>query len=166
MDLMAVAAFVSEPAEADILQQKPRDPKAKFMDKKMDLSILTSSIGLFAAVSLAYLITWYGSQSQVMAQTVAFYAWLIGQVLLAINMRSERQPILQLGLGSNRLMLIWGGIVAVFLILVSIIPVSQGILIVTTLNINQWGMIIVFSAIGTFWAEIRKVVTYKRLKES
>jgi hypothetical protein len=31
---------------------------------------------------------------------------MIGQVLLAFNMRLERQPILQLGLGFNCLMLI------------------------------------------------------------
>ena len=161
MDLMAAAAFVSEPAEADLLQQKPREPKAKFMDKKMDLSILTSSIGLFAAVSLAYLITWYGSQNQVMAQTVAFFSWLIGHVLLAINMRSERQPILQLGLGSNRLMLIWGGAVAIFLIIVSLFPAAEDLLKVTSLTINQWGMIIVFTLLGTFWMEIIKIATYK-----
>ncbi|MGE5222577.1 MAG: cation-translocating P-type ATPase, partial [Omnitrophica WOR_2 bacterium] len=102
MDLMAAASFVAEKPEADLLDQKPRNPKARFMDGAMIKSIFTSSLGLFAAVTAVYLVTWYSTQDQVTSQTTAFFAWLIGHVLLAFNMRSERQPILQLGLGSNR----------------------------------------------------------------
>ncbi|HEX9074231.1 MAG TPA: cation-translocating P-type ATPase C-terminal domain-containing protein, partial [Anaerolineae bacterium] len=162
MDLMAAASFVAEPAEADLLDQKPRDPKARFMDRSMIGSIITSSLGLFAAVSVVYLSTWYGTQDLMTAQTMAFFAWLIGHVLLAFNMRSERQPILQLGWGSNRLMLVWGGAVAVFLVLISLIPGFQHLLKVTSLAAGQWAMIIGATIIGTFWIEVRKLITYKR----
>jgi len=36
---------------------------------------------------------------------MAFVTWLIGHVLLVLNMRSERRPVFKLGLFSNRLML-------------------------------------------------------------
>jgi Ca2+-transporting ATPase len=160
MDLMAAASFVAEPAETDLLDQKPRNPKARFMDRAMIGSIITSSLGLFAAVTVVYLSTWYGTQDLMTAQTVAFFAWLIGHVLLAFNMRSERQPILQLGLGSNRLMLIWGGAVAVFLIVISSIPGFQHLMKITALSASQWGMIIGAAIIGTFWIEVRKLVTF------
>jgi len=42
MDLMAAAAFVAEKPESDLLQQKPRDPREKFMDRAMIASIVAS----------------------------------------------------------------------------------------------------------------------------
>jgi Ca2+-transporting ATPase len=162
MDLMAAASFVVERPESDLLDQKPRDPKTKFMDKAMTGSIVIGSLGLFAAVSTVYLTTWYGTHDLVTSQTVAFFAWLIGHVLLAFNMRSERQPILQLGLGSNRLMLIWGMAVIVFLILIALIPAARDLMKVSQLTLAQWGMITLATFIGTFWLEIRKFITYSK----
>jgi Ca2+-transporting ATPase len=160
MDLMAAASFVAEKPEADLLDQKPRHPKARFMDKAMVSSIITSSSGLFAAITVVYLMTWYGTQDQMTSQTVAFFAWLIGHVLLAFNMRSERQPMFQLGLGSNRMMLIWAGGVAAFILLVSLIPGAQHLMKITTLTVSQWGMILGATLMGTFWLEIKKMITY------
>jgi Ca2+-transporting ATPase len=128
-------------------------------------SIFTSSLGLFAAVTAVYLYTWYTSQNQVTSQTVAFFAWLIGHVLLAFNMRSEHQPISLLGFASNRMMLIWGGTVAVFLILISSIPSAQHLMKITTLTAIQWGMILGATFIGTFWLEAKKMLTYKKLPD-
>lgn len=160
MDLMAAAAFVAEKAEADLLEQKPRDPKAKFMDKAMVSSIVSSSMGLFAAVTAVYLSTWYGTQDLTISQTMAFFAWLIGHVLLAFNMRSERQPILQVGPGSNRVMIIWGIAVALFITAISILPGAQHLLKITTLNPTRWGLILGGTIIGTFWLEIKKLITF------
>jgi Ca2+-transporting ATPase len=123
------------------------------MDKAMIASIVTSSLGLFIAVSAVYLYTWYSTQDLVTSQTVAFFAWLIGHVLLAFNMRSERQPISQMGLTSNRLMLGWGGLVAAFLIVLSLFPGAQNLVRVTPLTMSQWAMILVATFLGTFWIE-------------
>jgi Ca2+-transporting ATPase len=119
-------------------------------------------LGLFAAVTALYLITWFGTQDSMTAQTVAFFSWLIGHVLLAFNMRSERQPMFQLGLTSNRMMLIWGAAVATFLFAVSLIPGAQHLMKVTALTGSQWIMILIASFIGTFWLEIKKMVTYRK----
>jgi Ca2+-transporting ATPase len=161
MDLAAAAAFVAEPAEGDLMRMPPRDPKAAFMDRAMVASILASAVGLFAAVSAAYLLTWYRGADPVLAQTAAFAAWMIGHVLPAFNMRSEHQPILQLGLGSNRLMLAWGGAVIAFPLMVSLIPAAQQLLKITTLATSQWVLILVAIMLGTFWLENRKLITYK-----
>jgi Ca2+-transporting ATPase len=162
MDLMAAASFVAEKPESDLLEQKPRESKVRFMDRSMMASIITSSLGLFAAVTTVYLIAWYSSANSVVSQTVAFFSWLIGHVLLAINMRSEHQPIYQLGLGSNRIMVIWGAAITVFLVGVSLIPEVQNIMKTTSLTISQWGMILIATFIGTFWLEIKKISTYKK----
>jgi Ca2+-transporting ATPase len=160
MDLMAAASFVAERAEADLLVQKPRHPQAKFMDKPMIASILSSSLGLFAAVTAVYLFSWFGTLDLKVSQTVAFFAWLVGHVLLAFNMRSERQPILQLGLTSNRMMVIWSGAIILFLGVISLFPGARSLMKVTTLSTIQWMMILSASFAGTFWIELRKLVRF------
>ncbi|MEN6570810.1 MAG: cation-transporting P-type ATPase [Anaerolineaceae bacterium] len=162
MDLMAAAAFSIEKPESDLLDQKPRDPKAKFMDKAMITSLVTSSIGLFAAVTALYLVTWNSTHDLATSQTVAFFSWLVGHVLLAFNMRSEHQPVFQMGLGSNRLMLIWGGVVAVFLGAISVIPGAHQVMRITALNGSQWLMILGAAFIGTFWIEARKLILFRK----
>jgi Ca2+-transporting ATPase len=162
MDLMAAASFVTEKPESDLLEQKPRDLKTKFMNRSMAGNIVTSSIGLFASVTIVYLFTWFSTANIATSQTVAFFSWLIGHVLLAFNMRSDRQPIYQLGLGSNRMMVIWGAGIAIFLLGISLIPGAQSLVKTTSLTVSQWEMIIITTFIGTFWLEIKKGLTFKR----
>jgi Ca2+-transporting ATPase len=162
MDLMAAAAFSTEKPESDLLDQKPRDPKAKFMDRAMIASLVTSSAGLFIAVTGLYLAAWYGTRDLTYAQTVAFFSWLIGHVLLAFNMRSERQPLFQIGFTSNRLMVIWAVVIAVFLISASLIPGAQVVMRIVTLDASRWWMMLAATIAGTFWMEIRKLITYQQ----
>lgn len=162
MDLMAAAAFVIEKPESDLLDQQPRNPQAKFMDKSMMSSIVRSSLGLFAAVSVGYLVTWYGTKDATASQTVAFFSWLIGHVLLAFNMRSERQPLFQLGLGSNSMMLIWGLGVAAFLLVCAFVPAVQQLMKITPLTGKQWLMILGTAFLGTFWLEVGKALTFRK----
>jgi Ca2+-transporting ATPase len=115
-------------------------------------------------VIFAYLFTWYTTKDAVTSQTVAFFGWLIGHVLLAFNMRSERQPMFQLGLTSNRIMLIWAVAVGVFLISISTIPGAQTLVKTTTLTSSQWAMILGATFVGTFWLEIKKMISYSNKK--
>jgi hypothetical protein len=59
-------------------------------------------------------------------------------------------------------MLAWGGGVAAFLILISLIPGAGHLMKITSLTVSQWAMILAATFIGTFWIEIRKLVTYQR----
>ena len=79
--------------------------------------------------------------------------------MLAFNMRSERQPIIQLGLTSNRILLIWAAAVALFLIAISSIPGAQSLMKITTLSVAQWSMILGATFIGTLW---RKLIVFKK----
>lgn len=166
MDLMAAAAFVAEPAEADLLDRPPRNPRARFMDRAMIASIVPPALGLFAEVNAVYLAAWYGSLDPVSAQTTAFFAWLIGHVLLAFNLRTERQPVSQLGWGSNRMMWVWAAGVAGFLLLAAFAPGVQELMKVTALDGTQWVMIATASLLGTCWLEVRKLATYRGRRSS
>ena len=158
MDLAASVTFVAESAESDLMHQPPRNPKASFMDRAMVSSIFTSAAGLFAAVSLVYLLTWYGSHDLLRAQTVAFVAWLLGHVLLALNLRSEREPLVRLGLFSNRLMVIWGAATVAFIIVVTLVPPVGTALKTVPPSGREWLLAAGATFVGTFWLELRKLI--------
>ena len=162
MDLMAAATFVKEPAEADLLKQKPRDPQARFLDKTMLKSLVGSAAGLFLSVSTLYLFAWYTNGELQTARTLAFFGWLSGHVMLALNLRSERQPLYRIGLRSNPLLLVWATAVIVFLILVSVIPFLRSTLEISILNTTQWILVIGLPAAGTFWMEICKLIKCRK----
>ena len=156
MDLAASATFVAEPPESDLMHQPPRDPNARFMDRSMVASIFTSAAGLFLAVSAAYLVTFYSGVGLAVAQTTAFVTWLLGHVFLALNLRSEHEPLLRIGLTSNRLMVVWGLAAILFAIFASMTPGVQSVLRTAPLGAAQWALAIVLAFAGTFWIEVRK----------
>jgi hypothetical protein len=71
-------------------------------------------------------------------------------------MRSERQPLLQLGLTSNRLMIFWGAATAVFVLLATLVPAVQTGLKTVLPDGRQWVLAVGAALIGTFWMEARK----------
>ena len=167
MDLAASATFVAEPAETGVMNKPPNDPKEKFMNKKFLVSIALGAIGLFAAVSAAYLFTWFQNPAlnnpEVIkhAQTVAFATWMLGHILLALNLRSEREPLSKLGVLSNKVMVAWALIVVAVLLLGVTVPFIAGALKITSLNLVDWVVVIVAAVLGTFWLEIKKVLWKK-----
>ncbi len=162
MDLAASVTFTNEPAEADVMREPPRNPQARFLDGPMVRSILGAGAGLCAAVSVAYLVTWYTSGGDlVRAQTVAFVSWLLGHVLLAINLRSEREPLFRLGFFSNRLMILWAVAAIAFILVATLVPGVQNVLKTTTLSGQDWLLVLIVTVIGTFWIEMRKLIFWR-----
>ena len=161
MDLAASATFVNEPAEADLMRYPPRNPRASFMDRAMVSSIFSSAAGLFMAVTTTYLVTWYTSGDLVKAQTVAFITWLLGHILLAVNLRTEREPLFRLGFFSNRLMIIWGVATLIFIIFATFIPGIQNLLKTVNLTPGEWILVIGMAFVGTFWIEGLKLLRWR-----
>ncbi|KPL23069.1 MAG: hypothetical protein AMJ93_05600 [Anaerolineae bacterium SM23_84] len=156
MDLAAAATFVVEPAEAGLMRHPPRDPRVRFMDRAMIASIFISAVGLFAAVSTVYLFTWYRGADLARAQTAAFVTWLLGHVLLALNMRSESQPVLQLGLFSNRLMVVWATATVVFVVVITLAPGLHAAVKTVSLSAGEWALAVSTALLGTSWMEALK----------
>ncbi len=153
MDLAASATFVVEPSESDLMRRPPRDPKQPFMDRAMTTSIFGSAAGLFAAVSVVYLFTWCTSGNLAKAQTLAFITWLLGHVFLAVNLRSEREPVLRVGLFSNPLMILWGAATVLFVLLITFAPGAQLLFKTSSVSGQGWVLAIGAAFLGTFWIE-------------
>jgi Ca2+-transporting ATPase len=158
MDLGASAAFVAERAEGDVMKRKPRDPKHEFMDKKMVSSISIGAVSLFAAVSAAFLYTWYNGGDLVIAQTMAFSTWLLGHIFLAFNMRSTKEPLARMGYTTNRVMLLWALSATALLLIAVPLPFLHETLKLQSITLAQWVLVIVVAFVSTFWMEGVKLV--------
>jgi Ca2+-transporting ATPase len=164
MDLAASAAFVAEPAEAGLMRRPPRDPKAKFLDHSMVRSIFASATGLFVAVCGVYLATWHSGAGLIAAQTMAFVTWLLGHVFLALNLRSEREPLVRVGLFTNWVMVVWSMATLALVLVATLVPGARQLIKVTSLHPAQWALAVGAALAGTFWIEARKLVRVRRSK--
>lgn len=63
MDAAASSSFVAEPMEADVMNQKPRNPEEKLMNKPMIVSIVEGAVSLAIAVLVVYLYSWYTTEN-------------------------------------------------------------------------------------------------------
>jgi magnesium-transporting ATPase (P-type) len=166
MDLAASAAFVAEPAEAGLMRRPPHDPKARFLDRSVVRSILISATGLFAAVCGVYVATWHSDAGLITAQTMAFATWLLGHVFLALNLRTEREPLFRVGLFSNRVMVVWAIATFALLLVATLFPGAQHLIKLTSLRAAQWALAAGAAFAGTFWMEVRKLIYETRTGKS
>ena len=158
MDLGASATFVAEPEELGVMSRPPENPKEKFMNRSMQWNIFFGAISLFAAVSVNYLFTWYQSQDLMLAQTVAFATWMLGHIFLALNFRSEKEPLSKLGLFSNKIMILWALVVLVTLLSGVYVGTLHSSLKLTSLNLWNWALVVGVSFVATFWIEVKKIL--------
>ncbi|TAM85524.1 cation-transporting P-type ATPase [bacterium] len=157
MDLAASATFVIEVPETDVMRLPPRDPRAPFMDAAMVRTVLWAGSGLCAAVTFAYLTTWYAGYGRATSETMAFVTWLIGHVLLAQNMRTQREPLVRVGLFSNPVMNAWAAATLSLTAAVTLVPVLAVSLRTTALDGTQWLHATGAALVGTGWIEAAKL---------
>ena len=158
MDLAASATFVAEPEEAGNMQKPPINPKEKFLNKPMLRSLILGALSLFVAVTATFLFAYYTTQNISYARTVAFATWMFGHIFLALNFRSEREPLIKEGLLSNKVMLLWALLVFVTLLVGTSLPFIQSSLQITGLMWQDWALVIAVSFVATFWMELEKIL--------
>jgi P-type Ca2+ transporter type 2C len=158
MDLAASATFVAEPEEIGIMQKPPINPKEKFLNKTMLRTLFLGAFSLFIAVTATFLFAWYTTSDITYTRTIAFATWMFGHIFLALNFRSEREPLIKEGLLSNKVMLLWALLVSVTLIVDTSLPPVQAALQITSLHLGDWPLIIVVSFAATFWIELEKIL--------
>jgi Ca2+-transporting ATPase len=158
MDLAASATFVAEPEESGTMTKPPVDPKEKFMNRSMLNGISMGALSLFAAVTTNFLLVWFLTQNLPQAQTLAFATWMLGHILLALNFRSEKEPLVKLGFFSNKVMVLWAVLAVATLIVGTTLPVVHDALKITYLSLPDWALVVGVSFAATFWMELRKIL--------
>lgn len=161
MDLGAATSFTAERQEADVMKRGPRDPAQRFMNRTMIAGIFSGGISLALAVLAAYLWAVSTGTDIIRAQTVAFSTWMIGHLVLALFMRSEREPLIKLGLFSNRMMLLWIATAIAFLVLALAVPYLRDMLHLTSLHFVDWIVVLICALMAPVWIEIGKWVRWR-----
>lgn len=160
MDLGASTTFVAEAPENDVMARPPRDPRRPFLDGQMRRDVLAGGITLALAVIGVYGLAWTRGLDAATAQSAAFVTWMLGHVVLAAHMRSERQSIWTTLKSSNLPFLCWAGGVVALLGLGLIVPGIQRRLHVTTLPAAIWVAAMLAAVAMPAWWEVAKRVAW------
>jgi Ca2+-transporting ATPase len=145
-----------EPKEGDVMDESPRKPDARIINKEILSNIL------FVAVFMAAGTLWMfhrasAAGSLVYAQTMAFTTLAMFQVFNSLNCRSKNKSVFQLGFFKNRFLI--GAIVVSILLQLAAehVPFMQAALGTVPLSLADWGMIVLVSSSVFIADELRKL---------
>ena len=150
-----------EPKEGNVMEEPPRKANARVINTEILLN--TVYVAIIMALGVLFM---FGRASQngelIRAQTIAFTTLAMFQVFNALNVRSRRQSLFELGPFTNRYLL--GAIVISVLlqILATRIPLLQTALGTVPLTWADWGLITLVASSIFFADELRKFVQKRR----
>ncbi len=156
MDVGALWGFLYENNETGIVERRPPGIRSRFITKEMMYSISLGTAGISIAVTAVYLYLYYVHGNIVQAQMGAFATWILSQVILAQNLRTEYQPVLKKGFFSNPIILAWGIIIVGMLVTVSVYTPLHSIIDTSSLGLHEWLMIVIAAILSSSWMEIIK----------
>jgi len=156
MDLASSTIFTAEKAEIDLMDRPQQI--TSFLNRKIFFKILKGS---FLALGILAVYLWtYHTVSLQAAQTSAFVTWLLGHIMLALNLKQEKLPLLKQGLFSNRFGAFWLIAMIFFSLIITTIPSLYPIFKTAPIPLNIWGVIIVVVICSTCWIEALKFIRY------
>jgi Ca2+-transporting ATPase len=163
-----------EKGDPDIMDRPPRPPDEPVINREMTVGVAVQTVAITAAVLGAY---WLGrsyfaertgQEPLIVAETMAFATLVLSELLRAYTSRSERYPLLKLGVFTNKWMQYAVGFSVVMLLLVIYIPIPavQEIFNTTPLTFNEWLAMTPLILIPSVFAELQKVFIMRRLHRS
>ncbi len=149
-----------EKGDPDLMEQPPRDPQEPILNRFMLTGIGIQTVAITAVTLGAY---WIGLRFYPeMATTMAFVTLSFSELVRAFTARSERVPILKIGIFKNKVMN-WAILSSLVLLLVVVyVPFLQGIFDTVPLGWTQWEVILPLLLIPSIAAELTKVIFRKR----
>lgn len=121
MDLGAALAFVSQPADSNVMARPPRDPNAPFFDRSLGTGIVVGAVTLGGIVLAAF---FYGIAKADLAEarTLALVTWFVGHSSLGFVMAfDDGRPRLAAAL-SNPALGAWFAASILFSAVIVVVP--------------------------------------------
>ena len=164
-------ALSTEKGDPDIMEQPPRSPKEPIINRSMLVGVVTQTIAITAVTLFAF---WTGLNFQgkpyienlPFAETMAFVTLSMSELLRAYTARSERYPLLKLGMFSNKWMNIAILFSFVLVLAVVYIPFLNPVFQTTPLGWQQWELILPLLIIPSAVAELVKWYIGRKTKKS
>lgn len=155
-DSLPAIAIGMEPAERDLLSEKPRDPKEGILTKKFMTDIFVQG-ALIAAVTMAAFYMGLNKGGSALASTMAFATLTAARLVHGFNCRSKHS-IFKIGFSGNWYSLAAFAAGMVFLNLVLFVPVLKRLFLVSSLTSGQYGAIYLLAVIPTILIQCVKMI--------
>ena len=160
-DGLPALALGLDPAEHDVMKRPPRDLTSGILHKKRWVYMTLEGAVMGLSVFLLFIIM-LSRTSYVVAQTMAFTALSLSQLVHSLNNRSTRTSLFKLGIFSNHFLI--GAIIVSAGLQFLAVTTSFGNRIFKTaaLNWNLWGIIIAVSLLPLLVSETKKFLLHRR----
>ena len=152
-----------EKGEPDIMEQPPRDPREPVINRPMLRGISIQTVAITAVVLTAYVLGLrWGNGHANLARTMAFVTLSASELLRAYTARSERTPLLRLGVFTNPYMQYAVGTSILLLLGAVYLPFFQPIFDTVPLGWREWMTVGPLLAIPALAAEVNKWLLNRR----
>ena len=155
-DGLTALALGLEPAEQDVMQQRPRDPGEPILTRAAFTIIL--ALGAWLGLLTLYVFSGLYHIDLDRARTMAFTGLIVFELYNVLNFRSFRFPLHRIGFFSNPALLyaILGSLA--LQVLVVYVPVFQDFLGTAPLTLADWGLIALLGLPVLLAGEVYKIL--------
>ena len=157
-DSLPALAIGMEPADDDLLKEKPRNPREGILTRGFMITMITQGLLIAAASMTAYHIGL--TVSSAMASTMAFATLTLARLFHGFNCRGS-ESIFRLGLTSNRYSLYAFTAGVSLLALVIFIPGLHSVFSVADLPMTALGQIVGLAFMPTVLIQIMKIIRHR-----
>ncbi len=156
-------ALGTEKAEPGIMSQPPRPPKEPIINRFMQWGIGIQTLAITAVTMAAYALgRSLHPEIPEFAETMAFATLSISELARAYTARSERYPLLKMGIFGNRNMNLAFVFSMALIFAVIYVPFLQPIFNTTSLGWTQWEVIVPLLLVPSIAAEAVKYYLQRR----
>jgi Ca2+-transporting ATPase len=154
-------AIGAEAAEPDVLHRPPRPPQEGVLTRRTTAEVLF--IGAVMAATCLYLAWWAASAGRPW-QTMLFVTLCLGQLGIALTIRSDRLPVWQVPVAANRMLVLAVALSASLLLAAVYLPWLRVLLGTRPLALTELGIAAAAATVPALALELRKTV--RRLRTS
>ena len=156
-------ALGTEKGDPDIMVQPPRPPSEPIINKFMQFGVIMQTIAIAGTTLIAFALGLSHAEPEY-AETMAFVTLSLSELLRAFTARSERYPILKIGIFSNKWMNIAVLSSVALIMMVIYVPFFNKIFNTIPMSWNEWEVILPLVIIPSLVAELTKYFVSRKKK--
>ena len=158
-DTLPALALGIDPASKNIMKHKPIKSNSLF-EKGLVFRVILHGIYITIATIFAYQVG-IRTDSYEVGMTMAFLVLAISQLFHALNQRSNTDSVFTKGNGHNSYLFFAMIISALIIAVILVIPSLREFFSLTTLNANEWMIVLALALLPLFLVEVTKLIKRK-----
>ena len=156
-------ALAVDPKAPDVMQQPPRDPRSRILDRERLVLMFVQGAGLALITVTAFAFCLYGMEQDLdRARSLTFTILVVLQLSHAFNCRSQRLSLFTLGFGTNKPLLWAVGASLSLQTLIVLVPWAHAIFKVTPFDAEHWLLALGLGVLPIVGMELLKIGLRRR----